>query len=562
MPAFTVKSVPFGQDRPKVTISVMQTDPHACAEQARKAIQMGVEVIEWRADYAYDAHTPADIHAFISEFGHVLSKVCRFTPLIATLRTNNEGGSTELSDDDYTRFEKEAIESGFFDFIDIEARIGDASARDLCEKARANHVRSIVSMHIFEGTPSVSSMVKKVTHMHEMGADMPKLAVMAYGPRDAVDVLTASTDASNKVGICPLVLMAMDASGTITRVAGQQFGSALAFASLDAPSAPGQLSVRPTQQLVSLLSPAHAIPESRQKPISGTTHMVFLLGNPVEHSLSPAIHNASFARSGIDAKYLAFRIPSDDIADAQHNVAQLINSWKHVEGIDGCNVTMPYKNVVAECVDELSSTARMTGACNVVAFENGQAKGYNTDGAGLVIALGFHHIRVAHAHMTILGTGGAASAIVAECAQKGADHLYVGAHSAAGAKKMQKVIDRIHEQIPTPIDVFDIADTKRLAACLHDSKVLVNATNVGMGDAHDPYAHMDKSPIPSDVLPKDIFVMDAIYYPRETKLVQDAHAQGIPAYGGIEMLVAQAAESERIWYHCRMNILATMQHLG
>lgn len=555
MPSFDVKGIPFGQDRPKITVSVMETTPDSCVAQARKTIQKGAETIEWRADYALQAHPNISADDLIERYGRAISKVCRFYPLIVTLRSEGEGGVAPFDDDFYLDFERKAIASDLFDFIDIEARIGDEAVKNLCEEVRSHRRRSIVSMHLFDGTPSVASMVKKIVHMSEIGADMPKLAVMAYGPRDAVDVLTASTDASNKEGICPMVAMAMDASGTITRVAGQQFGSALAFASLGTPSAPGQLPILPTKQIVSLLSPAHSIPENRRKPISGTTHMVCLLGDPVDHSLSPAIHNASFARCGVDATYLAFNVTED-------RLHATLDTLKTLDGCDGCNVTMPLKRKAAELVDELSPVAQITGSVNVISFEDGKAKGFNTDGSGLIQALAFHRTSVKDATITVLGTGGAASAIITAAALEGAQRIFVAYHSDEGKASAHELSDRIAEHASAEIDLVPISDVPQMTKRLAESSILINATDVGMGTPDDELAHIDESPIPTDILPDDILVMDAIYHPRETKLVRDARAKGIPAFGGIEMLVAQAAESERIWYRCRMNILATMQQLA
>ncbi len=556
MPAFNVKGVPFGQDRPKVTVSIMETTPETCTAKAREAIQKGAEVIEWRADYAEQANTQGiSAKDMVEQFGEAFSEVCRFTPLICTLRTEGEGGVTQLDDTAYIEFVKTAIESKLFDFIDIEGRIGDDEAKELCDLAHQAHLRTIVSKHILDGTPSVKSMVKTLQHLSDLGADMPKLAVMSYGPHDTVDLLTASTEASNEVGICPLITMAMDSSGTITRVAGQQFGSAIAFAALDNPSAPGQMGIRPTRQIISLLSPAHSIPEDKEKPISGSTHMVCLLGDPVEHSLSPAIHNASFARCGIDAKYLAFDVKESELPS-------VLDTFRALGGVDGCNITMPLKRAAAQYADELSPVAKLTNSVNVISFEEGKAKGFNTDGSGLIQALAFHRISVKDATMTVLGTGGAAASIIAAAALEGAHRIFVLAHSEHGAQDARDLAKRISEQVQTEIEVSNMSDTDQVKKCLDASSILINATNVGMGEADDERAHIDESPIPTDILPEKIFVMDAIYYPRETKLIRDARKRGIPAFGGIEMLVAQAAESERIWYRCRMNILATMQQLA
>ena len=266
--------------------------------------------------------------------------------------------------------------------------------------------------------------------------------------------------------------------------------------------------------------------------ITGHTRLYGLIGSPVDHSGSPAMHNYSFDRTGTDAAYLAFEVPLEKLEDGIKALRTL-----HVGGF---NVTMPDKTAVTKYLDELTPAARLIGACNTVtADENGKLTGHNTDGLGFVRNLKEHGISVKGQKITLLGAGGAATAIAVQTALDGASELHLfnwDDEFYANAELTQK---KITEAVPgCRVTVGKLEDAEALKAAIAESTILVNATRVGMPPLDG------QSLIPTEFLRKDLIVADTVYNPRETKLILDAQAAGCKAaIGGIGMLLWQGAEA-------------------
>ena len=266
--------------------------------------------------------------------------------------------------------------------------------------------------------------------------------------------------------------------------------------------------------------------------ITGHTRLYGLIGSPVDHSGSPAMHNYSFERTGTDAAYLAFEVPLEKLEDGIKALRTL-----HVGGF---NVTMPDKTAVTKYLDELTPAARLIGACNTVtADESGKLTGHNTDGLGFVRNLKEHGISVKGQKITLLGAGGAATAIAVQTALDGAAELRLfnwDDEFYANAELTQK---KITEAVPgCRVTVGKLEDAEALKAAIAESTILVNATRVGMPPLDG------RSLIPTELLRKDLIVADTVYNPRETKLILDAQAAGCKAaIGGIGMLLWQGAEA-------------------
>ena len=235
MNSFTVKGVCFGSGRPKTIVSLMDACEEALVTCAKRVVATGVDCLEWRADFASDLGKAAVAHT-----GRTLMEVLPATPLVFTFRSAGQGGTRAIEPDVYTKLVHTVIEAQAADIVDVELGIGTDAVRELVTLAHAHGMRAIVSHHDFAGTPSVAAMEELIAQMAELGADLPKLAVMAHDVIDCLHLMEATARMRERLGK-PLVTMAMGGAGTLSRLAGEATGSALTFCALDAPSAPGQV---------------------------------------------------------------------------------------------------------------------------------------------------------------------------------------------------------------------------------------------------------------------------------------------------------------------------------
>ena len=243
--------------------------------------------------------------------------------------------------------------------------------------------------------------------------------------------------------------------------------------------------------------------------IDGQTKIFGILGRPVAHSLSPAMHNAAFRHLGINAAYVAF--PVTDLAQAVSGLRGL--------GIGGVSVTIPFKEVVIPLIDELDPQAARIGAVNTVVNRDGRLTGFNTDWLGAVTAI-TAKISLKGRHVLLLGAGGASRAIAYGIIQAGGR---VSLTDIDAARAAALVHDLEAQAIPPD-------DLERCPAT-----ILVNATPVGMAP------DVDGIPIDPDLLGRFEVVMDIVYQPLQTRLLQEAHARGAATIDGLQMLIHQGA---------------------
>lgn len=272
-----------------------------------------------------------------------------------------------------------------------------------------------------------------------------------------------------------------------------------------------------------------------EKRISGTTGLYCLIGTPVGHSGSPAMYNYSFEKLGIDSAYVAFDVSEEKVVDA-------IEAFKTLN-IRGANVTMPCKNAAANYMDELSPAARIVGAVNTIVNDCGKLTGHITDGVGFVRNLKEHGVDIKNKKITILGAGGAATAIQVQCALDGAREINIFNIKDDFYKKAEKTIENIKKEVPEcAVNLYDLEDAQKLNDKIATSDILINATHVGM------HPHEEQSPIKdTTVFRKDLVVADVVYNPRKTKLLEEAEAADCKTVGGIGMLLWQGAEAFKLY---------------
>jgi len=262
--------------------------------------------------------------------------------------------------------------------------------------------------------------------------------------------------------------------------------------------------------------------------ISGKTRVCCVIGDPIEHTLSPVMHNAAFEDLNLDFVYIALRVRREQLRDAIAGLKSL--------GVHGLNVTMPHKTAVIKHLDEIDSTARSIGAVNTILNSEGRLIGYITDGIGAINALKEKGVSLTGKKMLLLGAGGAARAIAFHAAKE-VEELRILNRTPQKAKELAEAT---HKNLDKKIS-GDSLSYELLKTELEDTHILVNATSVGM------HPDVDQSLVDPNWLRPGLDVMDIIYSPLETKLAKDAKSMGANVVGGIDMLVYQGAASFEIW---------------
>ena len=277
-------------------------------------------------------------------------------------------------------------------------------------------------------------------------------------------------------------------------------------------------------------------------PITGHTGFTGLLGTPVKHSISPLMHNESFRQLGLDFVYLCFDVGEEQLETA---VAGL-----KAAGIAGFNLTMPCKNRMAQLCDELSPAASLIGAVNTVVHSDGKLTGHNTDGIGFWRSAEEAGFSVPDKTVTLMGMGGAATAIAVQAALDGVKELNIFARPTSRFwNRAVTLTDSLNQQTSSQVRLFEQQDTTALKHALDTSDLLVNGTSVGMAP------HTEATILPDvSLLHPELTVADVIYNPRETLLLRQAKEAGCKTFNGMYMLLYQGAASFELWTGQKMPV--------
>lgn len=268
--------------------------------------------------------------------------------------------------------------------------------------------------------------------------------------------------------------------------------------------------------------------------ITGTTVLTGLLGSPVAHSLSPLMHNDSFQALGLDYAYLCFDVGTDQLKEAVDGL--------RVMGARGWNLTMPDKNLMCQLADRLSPASEISGAVNTVVNDNGILTGYTTDGIGYMRAAKEAGFDLPGKVMTLLGGGGAATAILVQAALDGMKEIRVFNRKSPSFDRLLHIAGQLNERTDCKVSVHPLENTTDLKVSIETSDILTNGTSLGMA----PYTNA--CPIPdSSFLRPELIVSDVIYNPRQTKLLQMAQEIGCPFFNGLYMLLYQGAAAFTLW---------------
>ena len=262
--------------------------------------------------------------------------------------------------------------------------------------------------------------------------------------------------------------------------------------------------------------------------LNGKTQICGIIGDPIQHTLSPAMHNAAFKTLNLDYVYIPFRVTTNELEKAILGVRSL--------NIRGLNVTLPHKVNILPYLDELDSMAENLGAVNTIVNQDGCLKGYNTDAAGFYQALTADGINPLGKRVTILGAGGAGRAVAFILADKGVDLTILNRDEL----RAQKLADSLMRLFRREVAIGGLHN-KNLSKVFENSDIIVNTTSVGM------YPENSASPIPSGIIKPGHIVFDIIYNPQQTRLLMEAETSGAKIIGGLEMLVWQGAAAFKLW---------------
>ena len=258
------------------------------------------------------------------------------------------------------------------------------------------------------------------------------------------------------------------------------------------------------------------------------TNTYAVIGDPIDHSLSPNIHNAAFRHLELDHTYIAYKIPTGELAAG-------IDALKAIK-IAGFNVTIPHKIEMMKFLDDMDTTCKVIGAVNTVSNDNGKLKGYNTDMIGFLDPIKKKNLTIKDSQVLLLGAGGAARAIVTAMIKEKASKITIVNRTQENANKLADFAKKIGGNV----DTVSIQEANKLIA---DYKFIINSTSIGMRN--------EPSPISTENISKNSIVYDIVYQPINTDLIKKSKENGATIIYGYEMLLSQAACSFEIWHQMK-----------
>lgn len=461
------------------------------AEEWKAAAAAGVDLVELRADCL---RREPDLKRLLAQ---------RHTPIVFTLRRGADGGLWRGDETKRQQFLREAIALGV-DYVDLEVDIAS-------QIRRYGKTKRIISYHNLKTTPKDIETIAK--QCRDQDADIVKVATNAPSLGESLRVLELGT----KTGV-PTITIAMGAVGVFTRVLNAKYGSPFTFAGFNPERtfAPGMLKYLELKR------------DYFYDQINSDTEVFAVIGDPIEQSLSPAIHNAAFRHLGMNKVLVPLLIPA----------GRLEPSFKELQwlGINGFSVTIPHKQDIIKILDKKDGGVERTGACNTVVIRDGKRVGYNTDYRAAMESLEEALGGPAEDKSTsplmdrmvlILGAGGVARSIAFGLVRRGANVIITNRHDERATSLAEEVGCRT------------ISWAQRASTL---AEILVNCTPVGM------HPHVDDTPVPPAAFNKPgMTAFDTIYHPENTMFLKLARERECKAVTGVDMFVNQAAEQFKMY---------------
>lgn len=480
----------------RLCVAIFVNDLAQAQRDVALAGEAGADLVELRLD------------TFDGDVWDLMGKIS--IPAICTCRAEFEGGQSTASDEQRIAVLREASPRSAY--VDIEL----ATSRSV-SLSRESFPRLILSSHDFKGRPE--RLTNLVLELTEASCDVAKIVWTARTIRDNLEALEILQFRRK-----PTIALCMGEAGLISRILAKKFGAFLTFASLDgsAGTAPGQISVSDMKQLY------------RWEAIGAGTKVYGVVGSPVGHSMSPAIHNAAFESAGFNGVYLPLLVNP-----GYESFKAFMESFLNFPGLDlsGLSVTIPHKENALRYLKEKGAVveplAEQIGAVNTIVIEDAKLSGFNTDYAAILdsitTVLGITREKLAEYRVAVIGAGGTGRTAVAALAACGATVV---------------VYNRTREKADALAAEFNGRTGKVVSAAMEklcDSccQIFINTTSIGM------HPNVDESPMES--VPGDVLVFDAVYNPMRTTLLAQAEAAGAKTIGGIEMFVRQAEKQFSLW---------------
>jgi len=481
-------------------------------EQIKAACAAGAEMLELRTDYL--------VHLSVELALQVINAARQFAgslPIIVTCRDYHQGGALRHSNDLRTSVLAAAARAGA-EFVDLEY-----------ENYRSEAIRGKISLAMSDGAGTrlilsahnFQTKFKNIRRLHneicyvQAGA-IPKIVYSAHHINDCFEILDLLEEFGEG-----MIAFCMDEPGFMTRIAAKKFGAFCSFASIDekTATAPGQPTVRQLKDVY------------RWDSINKDTELYGVIGSPVAHSLSPAVHNAFFAEKGLNKVYLPLLIAGgkDEFNGFMDNCLS-----RPRLNFRGFSVTIPHKENAIEYVKLKKGTVdplvEKIGAANTIIIDGTKLTAFNTDCSAALDAItsgpGIDRAGLKKMPVAVIGAGGAARAIVAGLAEAKAKVIIYN-RTVERAKKLA---------YDFKCDYAGLNDLKKLKV-----KLVINCTSIGM------HPHIDSTPVDAKILKKDMAVFDTVYNPAETLLLKQAKSLGCRTISGIDMFISQAAEQFKLF---------------
>jgi len=461
---------------------------HTISEHLQVA-ELGAKLVELRLDYIGRS---IDLARLLKG---------RPTPVVVTCRRREDGGRWDRTEEERLMLLRSAIAMGI-EYVDLEL--------DTAKKIpRYGKTKRIVSVHNFDGMPENLESIHE--ELAKADADIVKIAAQANSFEDTATMLELMRKAS-----VPTIGIAMGEFGTPSRILASRYGAPFTYCVFDADRrvAPGQLSY---DQMTNIY---------RAESISSTTQLFGVVADPVAHSYSPLIHNASFQAHQLDCRYLPFRVASHEL--------RFFLDWCKKEKIGGLSVTIPHKQTILPLLTQAEAAAQGIGACNTVVFSGEEMVGYNTDYRAAMDCLteAMPRIRpkaenpLERASALILGSGGVSRAIAYGLAQR---HALITITSR-NADASEALANELSGKAVAWNDRHTITPD-----------ILINGTPIGM------FPDMDDTPFQTNRLDGNTLVFDTVYNPEQTLFIKGAKAANCPIITGLQMFVRQAAYQYRLF---------------
>ena len=244
-----VRNIEIGAGAPKIIVPIVGKTKDEIIAEAKTFDSIPVDVVEWRVDWFEGVFDFSQVKDVLTDLREVLGN----TPILMTFRTSKEGGEKAIDDKAYAELNLNAAKSGLVDLIDVEIFTGDAVVREIIDGAHAAGVKVVASNHDFHKTPAKSDIIYRLRKMQDMGADIPKIAVMPQNKRDVLTLLAATEEMVTDYADRPVITMSMAGTGVISRLCGEVFGSSMTFGAAGKASAPGQMGVNDLNTVLGLL---------------------------------------------------------------------------------------------------------------------------------------------------------------------------------------------------------------------------------------------------------------------------------------------------------------------